>query len=476
VNDRGIITASLVGLILMLVLPYISTFMGESVSSSLIKKIALLVVFILGVLAAGTYWKSLTRAFLTLFPVLFITNKKLIGIGHLINVPPIFHTTSVTIVDVILLVLFLFLFKPSVASQVFSFRPVQYYFLLMAVGILSIFWADDAGVSILYLPRIVMLPLSFYVFVVFFLRDTRNIQYLFHGLLIGSLMSIIFVWPEYFGIKWFSQFIEQEEERVIAGQAVRAGGVIARSEMALFLVSVIPFLFGYGLFYLKRSQQKIVYFYTILLAATLTMTLNRMHILASLFCCGLIFLLASSRKVVRGGFLLAPIFGTLIIGVIFFVIIQNSSGSVESVVSRNTASGRLNQYKAALEVVSQTKGFGVGMNNYLASDKVKEVLGANNWVFRTGNTVHNDFLRIFSEYGISGVFAFLMFAISSIWLRYRYDLEPAVVIASKLGILSIMIVGLSAPALNKSYSLIIVAVYLAIILTNRADPDALQEN
>jgi O-antigen ligase len=432
------------------------------IESSLIKKLGLVTAFLFGIIAGGYFWKSLSRAFLTFLPSLFILNRKLFFIGEFFEVPATFNSTSLTIVDVILVVLFIFMFNARRIVKIFTFKPIFFYICFIIVGILSMTWSTNSLVGLINIPKIIMLPIAYYVFINFFIDNPRNIYYLFHGILISAFFSMIFIWPEYFGIKWFSQFLDKEEE-VGGTEVVRAGGMIARSEMALFLASIIPFLFGFGVFYLKKQDRRKVFVYTGIFILTLTMTLNRMHILATLACTGLILLYATKTKKINNKFFIIPFLVIMAIGGILYIVQSNSSDSIDAIIYRDTYSGRFEQYNAAINIIKATNGMGVGMNNYLVSDVSIETLGKNHWVFRSGKTVHNDILRVFSEFGFVGFFFFLSFFVTIFFPRANSLNSRPLLMICKTTATVLFIIGITAPVFNKTYSLIIIGIYLAMI-------------
>jgi hypothetical protein len=100
------------------------------IESSLIKKLGLVTAFLFGIIAGGYFWKSLSRAFLTFLPSLFILNRKLFFIGEFFEVPATFNSTSLTIVDVILVVLFIFMFNARRIVKIFTFKPIFFIYVL----------------------------------------------------------------------------------------------------------------------------------------------------------------------------------------------------------------------------------------------------------------------------------------------------------------------------------------------------------
>jgi O-antigen ligase len=106
---------------------------------------------------------------------------------------------------------------------------------------------------------------------------------------------------------------------------------------------------------------------------------------------------------------------------------------------------------------------GVGMNNYLVSDVSIEALGKNHWVFRSGKTVHNDILRVFSEFGFVGFFFFLSFFVTIFFPRANSLNSRPLLMICKTTATVLFIIGITAPVFNKTYSLIIIGIYLAMI-------------
>ncbi len=438
----------------------------SSFSDPIIKKDLLIIFFVLVLLVYSALVKSFSKAFVLMYPVLFELNRNLIPLVQLINLPPVLKTLNISIIDIIPVILFFVLFNLKKIAAAFRFKPVSYYNIFMFIGILSIIWAMNPNAAIAYIPNIVLLPVCYYVFLMLFQYNEKNIYYLSIGLLFSALLSIIFVWPSYFGIEWFTFLLSRDAD--VSGStsnSVRAGGIIARDIMALLLALLIPYLYSFGIHYFKRYR-RYVHAIGIFLVLTLVLTLNRMHFFATCLGIGLILFVSIKQHVVKAYIGVITIGAVLFLGVVVYVISLNGN-DVTNTIDRDTWEGRMQQYDAAFQNFEYSAGLGIGMNNFLVSPVSIALLGSglgvDNGAFESGNTVHDDYLRVLSEYGIAGLIFYVLFFISTLKQRVNNPEIKPLVYGAKINILVVGIIGLSSPALNHEIALIIIGMYLAII-------------
>jgi hypothetical protein len=326
----------------------------------------------------------------------------------------------------------------------------------------TFFWAINPNAVVAYIPNIILVTVSYYVFLNLFEINERNIYWITLGLFFCALLSVIFVWPSYFGKDWFSFLLNKDPTKSGSSKtSIRAGGILARSDMALLLAALIPYLYNFGIFYL-RSLRKYVHFIGIFLFLTLVLTLNRMHFFATSLSIAFLLWYAIKQKVVKAqiGFIIVG--GALFLIMIGYVISLNGN-SYEETLERSTWKGRFEQYNAAFQNIKYSQGLGIGMNNFLISGISASLLADINGAFESGNTVHNDYLRVLTEYGIIGLLFYILFFISVTRQRAKASYMQPLVRGAKANIITLAIIGISAPALNKDSALIIIGIYLAII-------------
>lgn len=439
---------------------------NSSFSDPIIKKDLLIIFFILILLIYSALIKSFSKAFVLMYPVLFELNRTLISLAQLLKLPPILKTLNIYIVDVIAIILFFILFDLKKVAAVFRFKPVYYYNIFIVIGILSVFWAMNPNAAIAYIPTIILIPVCYYVFLMLFQYNEKNIFYLSIGLFFSAMLSIIFVWPSYFGIQWFNFLLSRDSDATgSTANSVRAGGILARAIMALLLASLIPYLYNFGIHYFKRYR-RYVHMIGMMLILTLVLTLNRMHFFAT--CLGICLILFSAIKqhVVKAYIGVITVGAVLFLGVVVYVVSLNGN-DVENTIDRDTWEGRMQQYNAAFQNFEYSAGLGIGMNNFLVSPisvaLLGSALGVDNGAFESGNTVHDDYLRVLAEYGVAGLIFYVLFFISTIKQRVNNPKIKPLVYGAKINIIVVGIVGLSSPALNHDLALIIIGMYLAII-------------
>jgi O-antigen ligase len=443
-------------------------------SDPIIKKNLLLLLFISGLLVYAAFTNSLSKAFVLFYPFLFELDRPLLFVSDYLNVSRELKTTSVNLIDIIIITLFLILFDLKKVVYYFRFKPVFFYNLFILTGLATIAWAFSPSAAIAYIPTIILLPLAYYVFSRLFEFSERNIFFVSIGLLGSALFSIIFVWPSYFGVNWFSFLLSNDANNGGAVQgSVRAGGIVARAATALLLAGLIPFLYNFGVYYFKKYR-RYVHAIGILLVFTLVLTLNRMHFAATCLCIALLLWYAIKQKVVKANI------GFILVGGIAFLlavvyIISLNGNDYEDTLDRSTWNGRVEQYGAAYDNFKYSMGMGIGMNNFLVSPISSSLLGTagvSNDAFEEGNTVHDDYLRALCEYGVIGLLFYLLFFTSIIKIKSKDERMQALIRGGKISIFSFVLIGLSSPALNHNTSLILAGIYLAIIKYYKDKPSA----
>jgi len=188
-----------------------------------------------------------------------------------------------------------------------------------------------------------------------------------------------------------------------------------------------------------------------------------MHFATTVFCvCIVLWFAIVKDKIVKANIVAVLLALFAFLAVVVYVITANGN-TLQNAVTRDTLSGRLLQYQAALANFNYSLGFGIGMNNFLVSPVSRAVLGANNWVFRAGATVHNDLLRIMAEYGIMGLICYIAFFISILKIKLPANSLSPMVRGAKINIIALALLGLTSPSFVHSFTLIITGLYLAII-------------
>lgn len=432
-----------------------------SFSDPIIKKYLLLIFFLLAIQLTGLFLNSLSKSFILFLPLLFQFNRQLIPFSSFLRLPPALATDGIDIVQTIIIFLFIIFFNVKKILHYFYFKPIRFYMVFITVGLISIIWAFNRNSSVSFLFNIFMLPFSYYVFSRLFEFDEKNILYLSLGLVLTGLISILFVWPNYFGIKGFSSLIASNNNPGQASDSIRAGGVISRAGIAMLLASIIPYIYSFGIFYFSKYK-KTVNLIGLILILTLVMTLNRMHFLAT--CCSIALIIWFGIKEKNMKINLSYFFSGVIIFIVgIYYVISKNTATVEDIVYRTTYESRFQQYQAAYANLKYSFGLGIGMNNFLVSPITASVLGLNSWSLRTGNTVHNDLLRISSEYGILGLIYFVLSFSFLFTTRSNLSISKALIRGSKINIICLLIIGLTTPAFNNVTVLIISGLYMAII-------------
>lgn len=436
-----------------------------SFSDPIVKKNLLLLFFVIGLTVYAGFTNSFSKAFVLFYPLLFELDRSLVFVSDYLVVSRDLKSTSINLIDVVLFALFIIFLDFKKIASFFRFKPVYYYNWFVLVGIATIFWAFSPNAAIAYIPTIILLPVSYYVFSRLFEFSEKNIFYISIGLLGSALFSIIFVWPSYFGIQWFNFLLSSNADKTGGGGSqVRAGGIIARAATAILLAGLIPYVYNFGIYYF-RKYRRYVHAIGVLLVLTLVLTLNRMHFAATCFCIGLLLWVAIRQKVVQARIGYVLIAGVLFLGTVVYVISLNGN-SYEETLDRSTWNGRIEQYSAAWANLKYSSGLGVGMNNFLVSPISANLLGATgatNGAFESGNTVHDDYLRVLCEYGIIGLIFYLLFFSTFFKIKTVSSNAQALVRGAKISILSFGIIGLSSPALNHNSALILIGIYLAVI-------------
>ncbi len=452
-------------------------FLSESLdfSTAETKKSFLLFFFVVGVILFGRVTRSISKAFVIFFPMLFQVNKVIFELSDVIQLPLVLDQMQIRIAALILFFAFVILFDYRKLAEYFRFKPVLFYNLFILVGIFTLVWAISINAAISYIPTIIMLPVSYFVFMRFFEMDEKNIWRLNWGLILTALISLIFIWPDYFGIKWFAFLVNESEDTSFKGESVRAGGLVSRAAVALLLCGIIPYIYNFGIYYYKKYR-RYVYLTSLILILTLILSLSRMDIIASVLGVGLL-----SWYMIREGEIKVNVV-FLLVGVVFFIglayyVVTSNGNSVEEAITRDTWDGRLAQYSAGLSNFTYSYGFGVGMNNYLVSYVSRSVLGANAWNFRSGNTLHSDYFRILGEYGLVGFIFYLLFLFNSLKAKTKTSVAIPMVRGAKINIGILAFAGLTEPALNHDTTLMLCGMYLAIMkyYENKSTSDFLSE-
>ena len=463
---------SLMAIIILILSCFIIYFFSTSAvfnfSDPNFKKGLLMFVFTLGLIGFSVLVGSVTKAFVISFPLIFQFDRKLIYYDDIAPVPAVIQHNGMYITDTVIIIMFIILFNVTKINKLFKFKPVRYYNLFMLVGICTSFWAFNTNASLVYIPTIAMLPVSYYVFTRLFEFNEKNILYFMLGLLGTSFLAILFVWPNYFGLRWFA-FLSPGSEDSGSGTGaysdgnVRAGGIVARAYIALLLAAIIPFMYNFGIYYF-RKYRKWIHLGGLILLLTLVLTLNRMHILATCVGIGLIVLYAVIDRVIKMT-IVFPFIGIAIILSLMYIVVSSNGNSVESAVARDDIDGRIYQYTAAYTNFTYSNGLGVGMNNFLVSPVTKSVLGSYNydWNLKTGNTVHDDFMRVLGEYGLFGLIFYILFFSSTFRIKSKSEDTKGLIRGAKINIFVVGMIGLSSPAFNHSYALILIGLYLALI-------------
>ena len=434
----------------------------HSFSDPIIKKYLLLIFFSLALSGAALFLNSFSKVFLLAFPILFQLNRVLINLSDFMTLPRVLQSAGVgiDIIETIIILLFFVFFNVKKILYYFEFRAIRNYIFFIIIGLISTLWAFSSSGALCFIPNIIVLPCSYYVFSRFFEIDERNILYIIIGITLTGLFTTVFVWPEYFGIKWFSSFVASDNP-VKQTDAIRAGGLISRAGIAILLASIIPFIYNFGIFYYSKYKV-LVNVIGLILLLTLVMTLNRMHFFAT--CCSLVLIIfyAIKEKVMKIN--LSYFFtGVIVFGAGLYYIISKNTATVADIVYRTTYEGRLRQYEAAFENIKYSYGLGIGMNNFLVSPITLTSLGANSWNLTTGNTVHDDIIRISCEYGILGLLFFILSFLFLFMTPAKQKQAKAIVRGGKINIIVLLMIGLSAPAFNNDTVLTVCGLYMAII-------------
>lgn len=425
------------------------------------KKQFLIFAFVCGIIGFGKITGSVSKGFVLFFPLIFQINKVIFEISSVLELPVVLDQMQIRIAGTVILGMLLILIDIRKLIDSLKFKPVRFYCLFILVGLFTLVWAININAVISYIPTIIMLPVAYFVFLRLFEIDEKNIWYTCWGLIFTALFSLLFIWPDYFGIKWFSFLLADGGEGGSTAESVRAGGLVSRAAVALLLSSLIPFIYNFGIYYYPKYK-KWVHLTGLILLLTLILSLSRMNIGATIIGLALALWYMVFEKVIKINIVFIFI-GSISFALLAFFVISANGNSVEEAITRDTWDGRLEQFGAGLANFTQSYGFGVGMNNYLVSYISRNVLGANAWNFRSGNTLHSDYFRILGEYGLAGFLFYITFLISTFKTRTSLIIANPLVRGAKINIGVLAIAGLTEPAMNHDTTLIICGMYLAIM-------------
>ena len=285
-------------------------------SNRIVKRYLLILFFITAILIYGFKVKSIASSFCFIYPSSIILRRSLIDFGKLFGIDHkynfTFDTYEIFIYFTFMIILLIFLIRINLyrGKNEMIFTPMKYFLLFSAFGVLSLWWAKEPSAGISSIFALITFPISFIVFNELFIVNTNNITHFIRGVFLSALLSIIFVWPEFWGFPWFAQYIRETSTVSQSEGLIRAGGLISKSMFSVYTAMTIPFMFASFLLRtdINDVEKNILLVSMILFIATLAMTLHRMPFVATMFGMMLIYKKAWSLNRISGKYLKSILF------------------------------------------------------------------------------------------------------------------------------------------------------------------------
>jgi len=424
-------------------------------------KLFIMILSVLLIVIYGIRINSIASSFCLMLPVIMTFNRPIFYWGNVLDLPygynPLITMNVVIVYFVFLMLFFIFFFRGQKL-----FPPIKYYLLLFILSGLSMLWTINKPMGFVYLNTILVFLLSFYIFNIFFHEDKDNMNYFIKGMFILCIIQGLFSWPEFFGYRWLLYFTPTQEYMSITGQVIRAGGTLGKSDLGMLLAGSIPFLFSISVFRRDISyiKKRILLLIIISFLITLAMTRYRSVLVATLIGMFIIYKKAISLRFLKPISVGKIVILFIILALIFYIFTFNAE-KYEDLVFRKTWTGRLITYKIALQNLLQTKGRGVGGNNFLIYNA--QSLGYNSWNVRLGKPIHNDYLKMSSELGILGLCLFVMFLYKFFSFKSSNSNAFPIIYGIKISILVLCFVALLDVPYSKMNVLIILGAYAAML-------------
>lgn len=295
------------------------------------------------------------------------------------------------------------------------------FFLFVILGMLSVFWADNAMLAVQRMVWIVLASLVVFL-VATFENKTRLLFWFISGLMLSAWLGIWqFFAQNAFANKWLG----------LASHNIRDGGVsyleiyTDNDQLVRHLRSYGSFdhpnIFGYAmtlgiilvfwLFYKRKNgkNEKIfLYIALVSFSAGLFSSLSRSAFLALILAMTIVFFRIGLLKIIKP------------LAISFFVLTVLTFSYPELIFARTDLGARLEQksineralyFDQGREIISENVFFGVGAGNYVRELTVKNP-NDSAWTYQS---VHNVFLLVWAEAGffamlsLSALFVFLGF-------------------------------------------------------------------
>lgn len=287
------------------------------------------------------------------------------------------------------------------------------FFLFSAVGT---FFSESLNLSFLGLVELAV-PIFAFLIARQYFRKKRFASAFVH-LLVANLFFFGLVGAsQLFLQKQLGLFIEDIKNPIYTSSGVfRASGLTGHPTFFASLVSIL-FPVGAGVFLNKNKgkQTKDSYYYLLALALILgfiaTLATISTSALLSLFVVFFLFLRRSSalKKAFRLKTLILSVLTTLVLLVLFFV-------PAREFISLETAPGRVELARQAIEITQKFPLFGTGLNRFTSVMALKDLsYDVRGFLY----PVHNTFLLFFSETGIIAGILFLVFFFGLLYKTYE---------------------------------------------------------
>jgi len=341
--------------------------------------------------------------------LLFTTSKRLLIVNG--PLPGIVDSVSIGLTDAFLIISYGIWFFSSLRS--WRYRAVVHKTLvipflgLCAACAFSVVQSSNPGRGVLEFIRMFK-TLALYWFLIYNIRDLKEVRWIFVFLGIGLLAEFGFCLVEkYFahgslGLKYFGESTEGMVSFVGDRSLFRAGGTLGHpNNLAYYLDLMIPLMLT-RVFSLRHGKWSRLFFFAAFSAGCgcLYFTQSRGGIVATGISLSLCFLILAWRNMRLRVFTLqtlgVALLSLAVVGVfqhkIFARFGQNDSGAVRT---------RVDQYHVAYRMLAAHPWVGVGLNTYVqespAYDNTASKVASN---FRA--PVHNVYLLALTETGIIG--------------------------------------------------------------------------